>query len=144
VKVFFDTSVLVSSLVAKHPHHERAMAVVARVLRRVDEAHVAAHGVAETYAVLTTLPVVPRIGPDMAGRLIRDNILAHFRIVVLEAREYLSVVGSLPEKGIMGGAVYDAIHVACAQKAAAKRLYTFNVAHFQRIAPEWNKRVVAP
>ena len=67
MKVLFDTSVLVASLVAKHPHHQRAMAVIERVLKGSDSAVVAAHALVETYSVLTRLPVTPRIGASSDG-----------------------------------------------------------------------------
>lgn len=144
MNALFDTSVLVASLVAKHPHHPRAISAVARVLGGHETGYVAAHGLAETYAVLTTLPVTPRIGPEAAHRMLADNILAHFRTVALTAREYGTVVTSIAEQGTIGGATYDAIHAACARKAHADRLYTFNTAHFRRVAPDLADHVVAP
>lgn len=140
----FDTSVLVASLVAKHPHHTRAISAVADVLRGRAAGCVAAHGLAETYAVLTSLPVTPRIGPETAHRMVADNILAHFETVALTAREYAAVVASIAEQGTIGGATYDAIHAACARKGRADRLYTFNTTHFCRVAPDLADRVVAP
>jgi predicted nucleic acid-binding protein len=144
VKVLFDTSVLVASLVAKHPHHTRAFAAVSAAVRGHHAGHVAAHGVAETYAVLTTLPVAPRIGPETAHRMISENIVSRFQTVALTAREYLAVVASLAERGTVGGATYDAIHAACAHKAGVERIYTFNTSHFCRVAPDMADRVAAP
>jgi predicted nucleic acid-binding protein len=144
MKVFFDSSVLVASLVARHPHHARAMSVVSRAVRGRDAAHVAAHGLAETYAVLTTLPLVPRIAPDAAQRMIKENLLARCEVVTLTAAEYEAVLASLAERGISGGATYDAIHAACARKVPVKRLFTFNVNHFHRVAPDWEDRIAAP
>jgi predicted nucleic acid-binding protein len=144
VKVFFDSSVLVASLVAKHPHHARAMSVVSRAVRGLDRAYVAAHGLAETYAVLTTLPVVPRIAPEVANRLVKENLLACCEVVALTGRQYEAVLASLAEQGIVGGATYDAIHAACARKVAVRRLFTFNVSHFLRVAPDWRDRTAAP
>jgi predicted nucleic acid-binding protein len=144
VKVFFDSSVLVASLVARHPHHPRAMSVVSRALRGQDKAHVAAHGLAETYAVLTTLPVTPRIGPDAAHRLVHENVAVLCEVIALESKEYAEVIAAQAELGISGGAVYDALHAACARKAGVRRLFTFNVSHFRRVAPDLEERIVAP
>jgi predicted nucleic acid-binding protein len=120
------------------------MTVVRRVLDGEDRGHVAAHGIAETYAVLTTLPIVPRIGPDEATKLLRENVLPNFRPVALTAREYERVVTSLAHDGIAGGPVYDAIQVECARKIAAERIYTFNVGHFRRVGPALADRITAP
>jgi predicted nucleic acid-binding protein len=144
MRIFLDTSVLVASLVSTHPHHQAAMAVVRRVLSAKDEGTVAAHGVAETYAVLTTLPVSPRIGPEVARRLITDNVVAHFQTIALTSREHERLIDGLAENGIAGGTTYDALQAACAEKAGASRLYTFNVGHFRRVAPHLAKRIVAP
>lgn len=144
MKVFFDTSVLVASLVREHPHYSRAMPVIRRVLEGRDRGCVAAHALLETYAVLTTLPVTPRIGPEAAQKLVIENVVGHFEVVAITAREYDRLVRSLPDSGTMGGAVYDALHLSCAAKVRADRIYTFNVADFRRIAPEMANRVASP
>ena len=144
MKVFVDTTVLVASVVALHPHHARTIPVIRRVLSGEDDGHVAAHGLAEAYAVLTTLPVTPRIGPDAAARLIQRNVVDHFQVVALTAREYARLVSTLGERAVMGGATYDVIQLACARKAGAERIYTFNLHHFQRLDPGLADRVAVP
>jgi predicted nucleic acid-binding protein len=142
--VFLDTSVLVASLVKHHPHHARAMPVIREVLKGGDRGHVAAQGLAETYAVLTSLPVAPRIGPEAAAKLLTENVLPRFRAVALTSREYDRVVTSVAAAGVAGGAVYDAIQLECARKSAAERIYTFNLTHFRRLAPALAERISAP
>jgi predicted nucleic acid-binding protein len=145
VKVFFDTSVLVASVVGEHPGHARAVGVARRAAAGQDQGYVAAHGLAEAYAVLTALPVFPRIGPETASKLVLDNLVEHFETVALTAREYARLLRGLPERGVVGGATYDAIHLACAEKAHVDRIYTFNLAHFRRLAPATlAARVAAP
>jgi predicted nucleic acid-binding protein len=144
MKVFLDTSVIVASLVSEHPHHQRAMAVVRRILDGKDTGSVAAHGVAETYAVLTTLPVSPRIGPETAQKLIAENVLKQLEVVALTPSEYGRLVATLPERGVIGGATYDALQLACAEKSAVARIYTFNVAHFKRIGAQLAGKISAP
>lgn len=144
MRIFLDTTVLVASVVREHPHHSRALPVVQRVLSRRDTGFVAAHGLAEMYAVLTTLPISPRVGPDAARRLIVDNVVPHFEIVALSAREYGRLIGSVAERNVLGGAIYDALQLMCAEKASVERIYTFNVAHFRRLAGELAGRVSLP
>jgi predicted nucleic acid-binding protein len=144
MKVFLDTSVIVASLVSEHPHHERAMGVVRRILDGKDEGSVAAHGVAETYAVLTTLPVSPRIGPETAHKLIAENVLRQLEVVALTASEYGRLLAALPERGVVGGTTYDALQLACAEKSGAVRIYTFNTAHFKRIGQQLAGKISAP
>ena len=144
MKIFLDTTVLVAAVVAHHPHHARALSVISGVLSGDDHGHVAAHGLAETYAVLTTLPVTPRIGPEAASKLIGEDIVAHFDVVALTAREYERLIAGLSERSVMGGATYDVIQLECARKAAADRVYTFNVKDFRGLDPELSTRIVAP
>jgi predicted nucleic acid-binding protein len=98
----------------------------------------------ELYAVLTRLPVSPRIGPDAARRMIRGNVLGNFEIVALTSREETRLVDAVAELAITGGSTYDAIHAATARKAKAERLYTFNVDDFRRVAPDLVSIIVAP
>ena len=73
MKRLFDTSSLVAALVAAHPAHARAVRCFERALAGSDEPLVSTHSLAELFAVLTRMPTSPRIGPDLARRLIRDN-----------------------------------------------------------------------
>jgi hypothetical protein len=43
-----------------------------------------------------------------------------------------------------GGRIYDALHPRCAHKAGADWIYTFNVRHFQQMAPELEGKICAP
>jgi predicted nucleic acid-binding protein len=140
----FDTSVLLASLVASHPHHARAMTTVNEVRSERVKGCVAAHGIVELYAVLTRLPVSPRIGPDAAHRMIRDNVMGNFEIVALTAREQTRLIDAVAKLAITGGSTYDAIHAATARKTKAERLYTFNVDDFRRVAPDLIPTIVAP
>lgn len=46
--------------------------------------------------------------------------------------------------GLPSGVVYDGLIAACARKAAAKTIYTWNSKHFERLGPEIAKRVKEP
>lgn len=74
MNVFFDTSVLVAPSVADHPHHARSLPALQRVTMCQDKGFIGTHSIAESYAALTCMPVVPRLHPSEAGRLIRDFI----------------------------------------------------------------------
>jgi predicted nucleic acid-binding protein len=63
MKVFLDTSILVAAFVEGHPYHTQALPWVQRAKRREIQGVIAAHTLAELYAVLTALPVRPRISP---------------------------------------------------------------------------------
>ena len=68
MKVAFDTSVLVAAFVEDHPNHERAVwwLTTRRKLTRI--AHW--HAYAETWSVLTALPIEPRVSGDVAASVL--------------------------------------------------------------------------
>jgi hypothetical protein len=81
MKTLFDTSIIVSGIVESHPMHAKCLPWLQRAKAGDVECIVASHTLAETYAVLTTLPVKPRISPLVAQRLIDNNLQAIARIV---------------------------------------------------------------
>ena len=144
MKVLFDTSMLVAGVIQSHPAHERAFRWFCRVADRELELFVAAHSIAEFYAVLTRLPVNPKISPTLALRLLRENIEAVAHIVPLTTDEYLRVVTSMAELDLMGGVVYDAIIAAAARKSKCDALLTLNRKDFVRVWPEGKDRILVP
>lgn len=134
-RVLFDTSVLVAAMTEKHHWHGRALLWLKRSLAGEIALVVAAHSLAETYAVLTALPARPRISPTAAARLIRENIEGSAEVVSLTASDYALVVRQLSELGLSGGAIYDALIARAAQRSRADRLLTFNPGDFLRVWP---------
>ena len=99
-----------------------------------DAAGVAGHALAELYAVLTTLPVSPRITPEQAQKLVRTTVTSRMEVVVLDADDYEAVIARLTELGFTGGVVYHALHLRAAEKSGAESLVTFNRRDFDRLA----------
>lgn len=145
MRVFFDTSVIVAASVADHPHHSRAWPALQRVAMGKDQGFVGAHSIAETYAALTRVPVVPRIHPSEAGRIVRDNVLRICSVVPADAAQYLEALATVQEKGLPGAKIYDALLLACAARSGAERVYTFNLGDFRELASvDMQARIAAP
>ncbi len=144
MKALLDTSVLVAALVEPHPDHQRALPWLTKSKSKSSELVIGSHTVAEVYAVLSTLPVSPRISPGLAWRLINESILPKVSIVSLTSSEYIATVKHLSDLGLSGGAVYDALIVKAAQKSGADRIVTFNMNDFKRVWPEGAGRIVEP
>ncbi len=119
MKVFLDTNVFVAACVAGHEHHARALPVVQTVHEGKSEGFVSAHSLLETHAILTRLPRVPRISSMQASTLIADNIVKYFSIVALTGREYSELSLKLGQNNVVGGRIYDVLHLACAEKCGA-------------------------
>ncbi|MGA2205648.1 MAG: PIN domain-containing protein [Terracidiphilus sp.] len=139
--IFLDTSVLVAIAQVDHVHH-----VPSRELWNgcaAKETAVSAHTLAEFYSSVTSMPP----GIRLSGRdamLALETFLRRIAPIALAASEYIETLKSCAAAGLTGGMIYDALHVACARKVNAERIYTWNVRHFQRVAPDLAGKIVAP
>ena len=130
---FFDSSVLVAALLPEHEHHSRSFAAFAAANPR--NAGCAAHSLAEVYATLTRYPGKQRLSGESADLLVQE-IEHRLTLVWLDGDEYRAAIRRIARMGIVGGAVYDGLVAACALKAEAHCLYTWNVRHFQTLGVE--------
>jgi predicted nucleic acid-binding protein len=141
VKWFFDTTVLVAALLPDHPHHARSFAVFAAATRK--QAGCAAHSLAEAYSTFTRYPGKERMSAEAAS-LVLQGIEHRFTLVWLNGDEYCAAIRRMAQMGIVGGAVYDGLVAACALKAGADHLYTWNVRQFDLLGPAIQKLVTMP
>lgn len=132
MRLFFDTSVLIAAFIESHPAHEASLKRLNAVRNGRDTFLIGGHTLAELYAVLTRLPVSPRINPALAHRLIEENT-REAGISVLSAKEYKGLLISMVKDGHTGGIIYDAILLQSAIKAKADVLITLNPADFNRV-----------
>lgn len=143
--VFLDTTVLVAASVLGHPHHPQAFSALRRVAARRDKGFISTHSIAEVYAALTRVPVVPRIHPAEAARIVADTLLPHFECVPISKKDYCEALELVQSGGWAGAKIYDALLLGCAAKCGADRIYTFNLADFQLLAPAGLRgRISAP
>ncbi len=144
MKILLDTSVLVAAIVETHPAHKLTLPWLQRVKTKEDIGVVAAHSIAELYAILTTLPIQPRISPKVAKQLIQQDVLSVCEIVVLSDEDYKAVITHLAETGISGGVTYDALILHAALKARVDKVVTLNEKDFRRIYPELSEKIMSP
>lgn len=144
MRVLFDTSVLIAGFVASHPRHDQALAWLQRSHTKQVDLLVSAHSLVECYAVLTRLPVTPKIMPSMARMLVQENIEKHAEIIALNATDYMSLLKRVESLGLSGGVVYDAIILRAAEKAKASKLLTLNNRDFLRLCPEHEDWIISP
>jgi hypothetical protein len=76
--------------------------------------------------------------------MLEENILPYYRVVSLDPADSLEVARRMAIGEWRGGRIYDALHPRCAHKAGADWIYTFNVRHFQQMAPELEGKICAP
>jgi predicted nucleic acid-binding protein len=145
MKVLLDTSVLIAAVIAKHDAHAKAFPLLQRVQNGKDEGFVAAHSLAEMYAILTKIPPPYRHSPEQALLSIEENVLKHFKISSLAGSDYAALIREAAVAGIQGGTIYDALLLKSAEKANPDRIYTLNLKHFLAVAPKnLDSKLTAP
>ena len=144
MKVLLDSSVLIAALLPDHVHHAVAHAWLTQAKVGTFEYVVSGHSTAEVYSVLTRLPRTPPILPTDAWRLLQENVLSSAKIVTLSDSDYVDLLKDLSQRGISGGAVYDAIIAKAADLAQVDHLLTLNESHFQSVWPAGSRKIVSP
>lgn len=129
--IALDTSVILAALIERHEHHDRAFPVVHAALATT--AVVPLPALIEAYAVMTRLPPPLRQTPEAALWLLRTAFEDRARIVAAEQGAAWSLLASLVERGVAGGATYDAHIALCARLGGARTLATFNTRDFERL-----------
>jgi len=141
MKAFFDTSALVPIFYGDHVHHQASLELFIQFGR--EGGCCAAHSLAEVYATLTRMPGRYRISGEQA-MLFVGSIRERLALVALTGDEYASSLASSAARGIVGGTVYDALLAACALKARAGTIYTWNTRHYAQCGPEVVRRLLTP
>ena len=135
MKVYVDTNFLVAFTVPMHPHHGLATANL-ETLRPGARLVFSLHGLAEYYATVTKPPLPFAQQPALARRQV-DLLHAspQLEIGVVTPDTYLRATEIAGRLGLASGAVYDALHLACAEAAGCARLLTLNGRDFLRMQP---------
>lgn len=141
MKEFFDTSVLVAAFWSGHMHHQASVARLGAASQKQSACGI--HSLAEVYAAMTALPVKPLIPPEQA-LLFVENVRDRLTLVSLNSDEYFAAIQRTAGLGFSSGRVYDALLLACAAKVKAETIYTWNLRHYQSLAPELSAQICNP
>ena len=146
MRAYFDPTIFVAASVEDHVHHNQALAALelAKSAKMKNKNYVSGHGLAEAYSVLTRTPFRPTVYPAEALKILDENILPYFQLVTITPQMYIEAIRECADRGWIGGRIHDAIHLRCAREADCERIYTFNVHHFQQLAPDLAQRIGAP
>jgi len=139
--IFLDTSVLIATAQVSHRHHWPSRDLWDRCT--VSAAAISTHTIAEVYNTLSAMPAPLRLSPRNAVLAV-ETFLQRLTAVSLSTDDYLETLRRTANLGHSGGMVYDALHLACARKIGAEQIYTWNVRHFQMVAPDLAERIVTP
>ena len=143
MRLAFDTSVLVAALVEPHLFHARALPWIEAVLDGRASGECSTHALAETWAVLTRLPIDPAIAPPVATLAVA-RLAELLTVRELPHGAYRAAMSRCAERGLRSGAVFDALHLVCAEVSGADVLLTFNARDFERLALSSGPSIVVP
>ena len=138
---FFDSNVLVAASLPEHVHFAASSARLVRY--RNGGGACAAHTLAEVYNTLTRRAAGYGMPPTDASMIVK-HAAATYRLITLTAAETARTIEDAAQQGLAGSIVFDALLIACARKANAKFIYTSNVRHVRRIAPDLASRILEP
>ena len=107
-----DTSLVVAAFASWHERHDSARRVLDGGLRLIE------HCALETYSVLTRLPPPHRT----SGAIVRDFLETRFPqpFLRLNTQAYRYFILGLHDRGVTGGAAYDALVAATAASSGAE------------------------
>ena len=130
-RVALDTSVIVAALLSVHERHPAALPFVA-ALRGTGQLVVPAPALIEAYSVLTRLPTPLRLERRVVAEALFRTFHDAGETVALDGPAAWELVAGAVASEVVGGAVYDFHIAACARRAGATELATFNRRHFER------------
>ena len=143
LRLAFDTSVLVAALVEPHPLHSRALPWLEAVTTHAVAGECSWHAVAETWSVLTRLPLEPPVSPALAALAV-ERLMTVLEVRELTGEVYRAAIRRCAERGVRSGALFDALHLVCAEASGADALVTFNRGDFVRLAVEPGPAILVP
>lgn len=109
-----DSSVVVAAFASWHEKHDAARRAIDAGVRII------AHCALETYSVLTRLPAPHRAEAEVVRDFLRTRFTRPY--LGLSPKAHREFVLALPDFGIAGGAVYDALAAATAAAHGAELL----------------------
>ncbi len=144
MKTYFDTNVLVAAFQPDHIHHNLSFAAFTQVRNKNITGYMSGHGLVEFYSVLTRTPFPVPVPPSAVLPLVEQSILPYFNIIEVTTQSHLAALTRCATSGWRGGRIHDAVHIQAAIQAGCDAIYTYNLAEFQNLAPEWSARIQNP
>lgn len=134
MRVALDTSVLVAGLIESHPEFGPASVWLDAGDRGEVEVVWTVHAYAETWSVLSRLPLAERLEPAAVTDILAALAEAHPPEVVL-LTDYQAAATRCAQLGVRSGAIFDALHLVVAERLRADAVLTLNVKDFMRLLP---------
>lgn len=143
MRIAFDTSVLVAALIEPHPHHLRAVGWLEEAATQRLSGECTWHAIAETWSVLTRLPLQPPVSPTMADAAV-TRVLERIEAVTIDGAVYRRAMRRCSDQGMRSGALFDALHLVSAEVREVGGLVTFNRGDFERLVTDLSPPIIVP
>ncbi len=128
MKNYFDSSVLVGAVLARHPQHKSCREILDSVPDKIS----CARALAEVFVTLTATYKVPN---EIAAKQTLE-LRRSVEVTPLTMDDYETAISEARQRGIMGGGLYDSLHAVFARRRGAKKIFTLNVTDFMHVAPD--------
>jgi hypothetical protein len=127
-------------MVEEEEHHGAAL----NALADSADGFTSTHGIAETFATLTSGRLMVQLTPNEAAQVIDTNVVHRLKVIDLGLSDYQLAMRNSQTVGARGGAIFDMLHLQAARRGVAKRIFTINVRHFQIFAPDLKNIISLP
>jgi len=129
--LFVDTSVFVAGLIELGETSTASRILLEAIATgRLSGVQTAWHCCLEFYSVVTRLPSGLRVSPELANRMVTENIIDRMVVADLPASARATFFSTVAGENVSGGRVYDAHIAEVARLAGARTVVTGNRRHF--------------
>ncbi|MBM3460629.1 MAG: type II toxin-antitoxin system VapC family toxin [Armatimonadetes bacterium] len=144
LRLAFDTSVLIASLVEDHAEHAVCFPWYRTVVDGGDEGWISTHALAEFYATMSVLPLRRKLTPADTLLLVNESVLNRFSVMDLDVNDYHRALALVVRRGLRSGGIFDALTETAARKADARQLITLNTRDFARLCDDADTWLIDP
>ncbi len=132
---------MVAAFRGDHVNHDASLRVFAEADGKTGACSL--HSLAEVHATMAALPVRPALAPEQVYLFV-EQVAERLTPIALRETEYLRAIREIADRGLTSGSVYNALLLACARKSRAEVIYTWNLGHFLKLAPDLADRIRTP
>lgn len=132
MKVYIDSSVLVSAIMKEHESGPLCRAVLKHSFSVENQHVIHEHGVLEAFSVLTRMPRPHRTPPGLAKESL-DFYLGKIKVVSTYSQLSSEFLKTALEREAWGGTTYDLRHILVAEEEEVDQILTLNEKHFRRL-----------
>lgn len=131
---YFDTSIILPALSAKHPLHQICYSTLSEASAQGSLFTTTLHTFAELYHHLTKPTKLDiHFATEEVQGLLLDRLPQMLGLIELTEEDYRLAIRRCAQANLVSAVIYDALHFQAAIKCGASVLYTDNTKDFNRL-----------